>query len=79
MNIIFSKQAEKFMLSQGKKQAQRIKNAVELIPVGDIRRLEGKNLPLVYRLRVGNYRVIYLYDGDEIKIVKVDNRGDVYK
>lgn len=77
--IEYSRQAEKFILSQTKKQAQRIKDSIEKIPLGDIRRLEGTGSLILYRLRIGNYRALYFYASENIKIVKIDTRGDVYK
>lgn len=53
--------------------------AAELgITLWDIKKLHGHNM---YRMRVGNIRVLYIID-DVIKIISVeeiDNRGDVYK
>ena len=53
--------------------------AIHKLPDGtDIKRLKGYNL---YRMRVGNVRVIYSIQ-EEIKIItieNIDNRGDVYK
>lgn len=50
-----------------------------MLPDGtDIQKLQGYNL---YRLRVGDYRVIYSVDNGIriITIENIDNRGDVYK
>ena len=56
----------------------RIKAAVELLPDGDIKPIQGyRNL---YRLRVGEYRVIFSYEStDEIMIKTIAPRGQVYK
>ena len=32
-----------------------------------------------YRLRAGKYRVIFFIENENIYIVKVDTRGDIYK
>ena len=77
--IKYSKEAEKFILSQGKTSALRIYNAVNIIPLGDIKRLQGTKKPALYRLRVGDYRIIFFYNAEDITIVRVDNRGDIYK
>ena len=44
----------------------------------DIKRLEGSSS---FRLRIGQYRVIYTLHADVliIEVVKVGSRGDVYK
>ncbi len=42
----------------------------------DIKRLKGQD---VYRLRVGNYRVLFYIEDDSIKIIKVGHRKGIYK
>ncbi len=79
-NIIYSKQAKKALEVFDKKTAMRIKKSIDNIPAGDIKRLEGNNLLPLFRLRVGKYRIIYLIEDErQIKILKIDTRGDVYK
>ena len=77
--IEFEKSAQKFIDKQPKSQRIRLYKAIYKLPEGtDIKKLKGSEL---FRLRVGNYRVIYSVD-DEIKVIMVeniDNRGDVYK
>ena len=77
--IRYHKQAEKFILSQGKTVAVRLYNAIEQLPLGDVKRLQGKKDPPLYRLRVGDYRVVFCMDKDNITVLLIDNRGDVYK
>ncbi len=77
--IIFEKEAQKFLERQDKSARMRLYKAIAMLPEGnDIKRLKGCDL---YRLRVGNYRVLYTID-DEIRLIDIetiDNRGDVYK
>lgn len=77
--IIVDKRAEKFIRKQEKRTQERLLNAIYKLPDGtDIKKLKGEEL---YRLRVGDYRVLYAID-DGIKVITVeniDNRGDVYK
>ena len=49
------------------------------MPHGDIKLLKGYNT--LYRLRVGEYRVIFEWIEDEIiiDVTDADNRGDIYK
>ena len=57
----------------------RIISAIEKIPEGDIVKLQGLS---GYRLRVGNYRVLYDINGiiiDIIDIIDIGNRGEIYK
>lgn len=57
---------------------QRIKVAIEKIPEGDIKALQGA--PGSYRLRVGDWRVLFSYpECDIILIEKIAPRGEVYK
>lgn len=77
--IIIQKAAEKFLKKQPKKVQERLLIAIYRLPEGtDIKKLQGYNM---YRMRVGNIRVLYTID-DAIKIISVeeiDNRGDIYK
>ncbi len=77
--IEFEKAAQKFLNKQDKQQRIRIYKAIYKLPEGtDIKKLQGYNL---YRLRVGNFRILYCID-DVVKIItieNIDNRGDVYK
>ncbi|GAA6493788.1 type II toxin-antitoxin system RelE/ParE family toxin [Candidatus Bariatricus faecipullorum] len=77
--IKFEKAAQKFLDKQPKPQRLRLYKAVYKLPDGtDIKKLKGVEL---YRLRVGDYRIIYRIE-EEIKIItieNIDNRGDVYK
>jgi len=77
--IKYSKQAEKFILMQGKTSAMRLYNAIEHLPLGDVKRLHGEKNPPLYRLRVGDYRIVFHYGQDSFVILRIDNCGDVYK
>jgi mRNA interferase RelE/StbE len=41
--------------------------------------MTGNDIPPIYRLRVSKYRVLFHMKEEEIQILKVDSRGDVYK
>jgi len=73
----YSKQAEAYLDKQTDKQAQRIRNAVTALPAGDVKKLKG--IENGYRLRIGSVRVLFEKFGNKITVVKIDNRGDVYK
>ena len=71
--------ALKFIEKQDRFQRIRIYKAIYNLSNGDIKKMAGgKN---EYRLRVGNYRVIYEQIEKEfiILITKAENRGQVYK
>ena len=77
--IVILKSAAKSMGSYDHKTRNRIFEAIEKIPRGDVKKLNGKKLDNIYRLRIGKYRVVYQANEENITIVKVDTRGDVYK
>lgn len=75
--IVVEKEASKHIGKLDKPTKQRIKEAIEKIPDGDIKKLQGyKN---DYRLRVGNLRVLYSVEDDIITIKDVLPRGQAYK
>lgn len=76
MLINYSKQALKFLNKQDKPTRIRLLNAIENLPLGDAKKLQGKE---GYRLRVGNFRIIFDKYGHIILIIAIDNRGQVYK
>ncbi len=76
MEIQYSKQAEKFLKKQDAYTRERIRNAIHNLPLGDVKKLRGRN---GYRLRVGDYRVIFDKNGNILYIERIDNRGQVYK
>jgi mRNA interferase RelE/StbE len=75
----YLKNAHKTLSDYDKSTRKRLIEAVDKIPQGDIKKLQGEKYPPLYRLRVGKYRIIYHVEQDEIIIVKIDTRGDVYK
>ena len=76
-DIIYKKKALKFIQKQPRNHQERIINAIEQLPQGDIVPVEGTDK---YRLRVGNYRIIYHIDNNKliITIVNAGNRGQIY-
>ncbi len=76
MYIKYSKQADKFLSKQTEKTQNRIRKAINSIPRGDIVKVQGTKY---LRLKVGSFRVIFDNDGNVIYIVRIDNRGSVYK
>lgn len=74
--ITYSKESVKFLLRQDMTTRKRIVQAIEKLPSGDIKKLQGIN---GYRLRVGDFRVIYDIRGHIIDIIDIGNRGQIYK
>ena len=56
---------------------KRLITAISRLPLeGDIKKLQGTG---GYRLRVGNFRVLFNVDGIIIDIIDIGNRGQIYK
>lgn len=79
MKISYSKTFEKKFSTYQKKLQIKIFEAISIIPNGDIKRMTGNDIPPIYRLRISKYRVLFHMNEKEIKILKVDSRGDIYK
>ena len=76
--IIIEKKALKFLRGQSRSTQDRLLNAIYKLPDGDVKKMKNSNK---YRLRVGDYRVIFSRD-DVVKIIDVENignRGQIYK
>ena len=78
MNIQYSKKAVKAINSMDRPTKTRIRTAIDGIPAGDIKPLQGTDGS--YRLRVGDWRIIFSRPNEEtILIEKIAPRGQVYK
>lgn len=77
MEIEYSQQASKFLKKQDTTTKKRIITAINKMPAGDIKKLKSRDN--IYRLRVGDFRIIFDKYGKVIKIIKIDNRGQAYK
>ena len=76
LEIEYSKQALKFLKKQDITTQRRIINAISNLPKGDVKTLQGK---IGYRLRVGDYRIIFDNIENIIVIRLIGNRGQRYK
>ena len=83
--ILFSSGAEKTLVKMEKDASKRILNALEKLRNDPFEHPHTKKMKGVeeniYRLRVGDYRVIYEIKNDELMIyvIRVGPRGDIYK
>ena len=80
MKIEIDKPAMKFLARQPKPQQEKLLRAISRLPdEGDIKPMAG--FEDLYRLRVGNYRVLYTIENNRliVRILQIGNRGDVYK
>ena len=81
-NLIILKKAEKYLKKLSSSDQKRIIQALRLLIQNsnqiDIKQLQGR---LEYRLRVGDFRILYRKDEQNYTYVvtKIKSRGDVYK
>ena len=77
--ILYEKEAlkelDKLEPSISRRIIKKIEDMSENPSSCDIKKLKGSN---DYRLRVGNYRIIFVFDKDLIKIIKVGHRQQIY-
>ncbi len=84
-SIKYDNRASKFLKKLAvKADVKRIINAVEELAANpfpkDAKRVEGYHDVKVFRIRVGDYRILYLVDHENSKlyIVKIDKRERIY-
>ena len=80
MNISVSPKVAKYLKRLNEPQKGRIIEALKRLakepPEGDIKSLTGRD---GYRLRVGNYRVLFDIIDNEIAVYEIGLRGQIYK
>ena len=80
LRVRLSHKAEKELVRLNEPIRGRIVNALDALeyvkPKGDIKPLVGS---LYSRVRVGNYRILFLIDDDEIRVHSIQPRGQAYK
>jgi len=80
LEIILSRQAEKFLDKLTDKQALIVINAIQGLtekpPKGDIRKLKG--YVDEKRLRVGTIRIIFKIKDNTVCVSDIDFRGNIY-
>ena len=80
--IKMHKQAKKYFDKLDTNTKERIKEGIKgllkIPPAGNIKELKGEFKGLS-RLQIGDFRIIFLTDGELIKITNILPRGDVYK
>ena len=78
MQIRYSRASVKAINNMDRPAKQRIKAALEKLPEGDVKPLKGSSG--TYRLRVGDWRILFSYPEDDIILIeKIGPRGQVYK
>lgn len=76
MEIVYTSSSRKSLARLPKNLAARIVEAIAKLPAGDMKRLQGRT---DYRLRVGDWRVIFDMDDKTILIKAVAPRGGAYR
>ena len=76
--IIILKRAMKFIEKQPPELREKILKGIYNLPNGDVKAL--RKYKMLYRLRIGNVRVIYTIDNQTviIKVIDAGNRGQIY-
>ena len=77
--IIIKKKAKKFIDKLPMPTKKRIIEAINLLPYGsDIKQMKGHDD--LFRLRVGDYRIIYTVDNGEliVYVIGAGNRRQIY-
>lgn len=77
MEVQITKTAIKDIKKLDTSTRDRILKGIYKLPLGDVKRLQG--YINYYRLRIGDFRVIYSVSGEIIIVSAVLSRGDVYK
>jgi mRNA interferase RelE/StbE len=78
--IEIRERASKDLRAIQKKDAERILNAIYALRSGvsgDVKKLT--NYSPAYRLRVGNWRVLFDIEGDKVTVYRVLDRKDAYR
>ncbi|MCL2212219.1 MAG: type II toxin-antitoxin system RelE/ParE family toxin [Oscillospiraceae bacterium] len=76
MYTTYSKQAAKSISKINNPFKQKIKEAIETLPAGDVKKLQGYTN--TYRLRVGEYRILFEIS-EQIIVLDILPRGSAYK
>jgi len=83
-SVLFNTQAHKSIKKLDNQSKDRIKKKIVKLQEDpfppDCVRVEEYKQEKIFRVRVGNYRILYLvrYEMQQILIVKIDKRGRVY-
>lgn len=80
MRIIYSKQAYKYLKKQSESDSDRIEQEINKLPDNHNRIKKLSGVDNLYRLRVGDFRVLFTPELEygTIKIEKILPRGDAY-
>jgi len=81
MKALLNREAQKQLDRLNDPTATRIADGIEGLecepPEGDIKPLKGSGN--AFRLRIGDYRILYEVEDNHIKVFKIAPRGEVYR
>lgn len=79
--VTYSKSVVKVILKFDKPTRERIYSALNNLPNGDVKRMQGKDNPPYFRLGIGDIRALFIKDDVrlEILVFDIDSRGNIYK
>jgi len=79
--VTYSKSVVKVILKYDKPTRERIYCALNNLPNGDVKRMQGQDNPPYFRLRIGDIRALFIKDDVrmEILVFEIDSRGNIYK
>ena len=85
--VLISESARKDLYSLENEMQKRIKKAFDALAENpfrprsgaDILKLKGSFNPVLYRIRVGDYRMIYSIFEDSVKITRILHRSKAYE
>ena len=76
-DVKYSRTAEKYLDGQNTTMRKRIIDAIDDLPDGNVRKLNGR---AGYRLTIGGVRILFDYiDNSTIDVIAIGSRGDIYK
>jgi mRNA-degrading endonuclease RelE of RelBE toxin-antitoxin system len=79
--VVFSGEARADVRTTDRVTALRLLKALTRFletDAGDVRQLEGFEPPM-YRLRIGDWRILFRRRDDSIEVVRVRNRSEAYR
>jgi mRNA-degrading endonuclease RelE of RelBE toxin-antitoxin system len=80
MIVFYSKTAFSYLQKLDAKTKRRVFEAVSRLPAkGDIKKMKGRKIRNIFRLRVGSYRVVFVMEEEVIKVLEIAPRGEAYK
>jgi mRNA interferase RelE/StbE len=80
----FSTKARRFLRKLSPAQKQRVRSGIDKLETDpfpqEVERVQGYKREHVFRIRVGDYRILYIirYNPHKLIVVRIDKRSRVY-